>query len=66
MGEERYEYIGRILESIHPSVTIADGKGRFVYLGKAFKEFAGKGEMAERIKGCMQIILRFWNFLNHV
>lgn len=51
MGEERYEYIGRILESIHPSVTIADGKGRFVYLGKAFKEFAGKGEMAERIKG---------------
>ena len=39
MGEERYEYIGRILESIHPSVTIADGTGKFVYLGNAFKEF---------------------------
>ena len=42
MGEERYEYIGNILESIHPSVTIADGTGKFVYLGKAFREFAGE------------------------
>ena len=49
MGEERYEYIGRILESIHPSVTIADGTGKFVYLGNAFKEF--DSENAEKIKG---------------
>lgn len=49
MGEERYEYIGNILESIHPSVTIADGTGKFVYLGKAFREFAG--ENAKKIKG---------------
>lgn len=49
MGEERYEDIGRILESIHPSVTIADGTGKFVYLGNAFKEF--DSENAEKIKG---------------
>lgn len=49
MGEERYEYIGRILESIHPSVTIADGTGKFVYVGNAFKEF--DSENAEKIKG---------------
>lgn len=49
MGEERYAYIGRILESIHPSVTIADGTGKFVYLGNAFKQFDGGN--AEKIEG---------------
>lgn len=41
MGEKRYEYIGRILETLHPSITIADKDGVFVYIGKSCEEFFG-------------------------
>lgn len=41
MGEKRYEYIGRILETLHPSITIADKGGVFVYIGKSCEEFFG-------------------------
>lgn len=47
--KEYYEYIGRILENIHPSVTITDGTGKFVYIGKGSGEFFG--EQVEKLLG---------------
>lgn len=41
MDDEKYIYIGKIIESLHPSVTIADGNGKFVYIGKYGEEFFG-------------------------
>lgn len=41
METDKYSYIGKIIESLHPSVTIADGDGRFVYIGKYGEEFFG-------------------------
>lgn len=47
--KEYYEYIGKILENIHPSVTITDGTGKFVYIGKGSHEFFG--ERVEKLLG---------------
>lgn len=41
MNYNNYDYIGRIIESIHPSITIADKNGVFVYVGKSCKEYFG-------------------------
>ena len=41
MEEKRFEYIGRILETLHPSITIANKDGVFVYIGKSCEEFFG-------------------------
>lgn len=39
---EQYQYIGKVLENIHPSVTVMDKNGIFVYIGNACKDFFGE------------------------
>lgn len=41
MSEKQFEYIGRVLETLHPSITIADKDGVFVYVGRLCQEFFG-------------------------
>lgn len=68
---EKYTYIGKILEKIHPGVTIADKEGNFVYIGSACSEFFGEqvkdflgvnvtsGEVARVFNPCVtEMVLR--------
>ncbi len=41
LDKYNYEDIGKMLEEIHPSVTIADQNGVFVYVGSSCKEYFG-------------------------
>lgn len=39
---EQYQYIGKVMENIHPSVTVMDKNGIFIYIGNACKDFFGE------------------------
>lgn len=41
MDSINYEYIGRILENIHPSITIVDKNGIFVFVSKSCNDYFG-------------------------
>lgn len=50
--ENSFTVLGKILESIHPGVTIADGEGNFVFASKLYLESVGVSETDIIGKNC--------------